>query len=74
MRLHPAATFALLGWRTTHAIPPTFGTNNPGLIIEKVTPSAQFINPELQHRSSRFLNQATARESFSLKDHISKSS
>lgn len=63
MRLLPASTFAFLGWRIAHAVPPAFATGNPGVVVEKVTPSGQFDNPELQHRSSRFLNQATARES-----------
>lgn len=71
MRLLPAVAIALLGWRTARAIPPAFGTDNPGLIVEKVTPSGQFDDPELQHRASRFLNQATARESYST-DCISK--
>lgn len=66
MRLLHAATFAFLGWQTAHAIPPAFLADNPGLVVEKVTPSVQFIDPELQHRSSRFLNQATARESLSV--------
>lgn len=64
MRLLPAAIFALLGWRATDAILHSFGTGNPNLVLEKVTPSGQFGDPELQHRASRFLNQATARESY----------
>jgi hypothetical protein len=59
MQLLLAATIAFLGLRTAHAIPPTFGADNPGFVVEKVSPSAQFID---QQRSSRFLNQASARE------------
>ena len=65
MRLLHAVTLAFLGWRTAQAIPRTFGTDNTGLIVEKATPSGQFDDPELQDRSSRFLNKVTARESYS---------
>lgn len=65
MRLLHAATLAFLGWRTAQAIPPNFGTDDPGLIVEKATPSGQFDDPELQDRSSRFLNKVTAREFYS---------
>jgi hypothetical protein len=64
MQLFFAATVAFLGLRTAHAIPPTFGADNPGFVVEKASPFAQFVDPELQHRSTRFLNQATAREFF----------
>jgi hypothetical protein len=66
MRLLLTATLTFLGWRAVRAIPPTFLAGNPGLVIEKATPSVQFSDLELQHRSSRFLNQATARESLSM--------
>ena len=65
MRLLHAATLAFLGWRTANAIPPNFFAGNPGLVIEKATPSGLFQDSELQQRSSRFLNQATTRESLS---------
>lgn len=61
MRLSLAATVAFLVLRTAHAIP-TLETGNSGLVVEKSTPSGQFGDPELQQRSSRFLNQATTRE------------
>jgi hypothetical protein len=62
MHLQSATTLAFLGWRTANAIP-TLGTDNNGLVIEKMKTSGHFVEPELQHRSSRFLNEATARES-----------
>ena len=65
MRLLHAATLAFLGWRTAQAIPPNFQTERIGLTVEKATPSGQFDDPELQDRSSRFLNKFTARESYS---------
>jgi hypothetical protein len=64
MRLS-AATVALLGWRSVHAIP-TFGEfGSDPVIIEKPTSSGHFVDPELQQRALRFYNQATARESCS---------
>ena len=65
MRLLLTATLAFLGWQPVRAIPPTFLAGNPGLVVEKATPSGLFQDPELQQRSSRFLIQATERESLS---------
>jgi hypothetical protein len=60
-----AATVALLGWRSVHAIP-TFGElGSYPVVIEQATSSGHFVDPELQQRALRFYNQATARESCS---------
>lgn len=58
MRLLVAA-FSLLVWRAAHAVP-SFGHENAGpLVVERASPSGQFVDSELQFRSSRFLDQAT---------------